>query len=345
MVRSYLELRLSVYLSHALAAAAALSYAWMISRSPYVTSGLQFISPLALVLIVHLVLLVTGSKLQPGFANVVMYRTLVTMVGTFVLLVALVLVAPMPAVATSDSANIIQGALVVLMCITMVVFVAGIFAALMYALFRLVRFLVAWARTRSDTPPDSDNDRLREFGTIAIALTAIGLASLEGVKGAYSFATRNQQSVTYKVSAEPSSVWQAVSTATSPEFSLPAIFAMIPRPVEIVVDEGADFGSRRVVRFSGREGVGDLTLQVTKRTAELAVYRVMSDTSPIANWVKHNSISFRVEPGLTGSRITVAADYDRILAPAWFFQPVVALAARLAVDVLARDTKARAEKL
>ena len=86
-------------------------------------------------------------------------------------------------------------------------------------------------------------------------------------------------------------------------------------------------------------------MQVVERTDEFAVYRVIKDTSPIANWVKHNSISFRVNTTPSGARLTVTADYDLLLAPAWFFQPLVALAARLAVDVLARDTKARAERV
>ena len=336
--------RRSALLPHALAAIAALLYAWMISRSSYMTTGLQFLSPLAVVLLVHLTWLAIRRELHPGFAHVVFRRTLTTMISTLVLVGVTATIAPMPAVATSDIGELFRGALVVLMCVTMVVVVAGTFAALLYVLYRLVRFLVAWLRTRSGGPPGSDNSRARELGTIAVALMLIGFASLEGVVDVYSFATRNKQSASYAVAAPPHSVWQAVSTATSPDFALPAVFAIIPRPVAIIVDEGSSLGSRRIVRFWGREGVGDLSLRVTERTDAVAVYRVIKDTSPIANWVRHNSISFRVEPAPGGVRLTVTADYDRLLSPAWFFQPLVAFAASLAVDVLARDTKARAER-
>jgi hypothetical protein len=39
----------------------------------------------------------------------------------------------------------------------------------------------------------------------------------------------------------------------------------------------------------------------------------------------------------------VASDYDRLLSPAWFFRPYIRVPAYLAVDVLARDAKERAE--
>ena len=117
----------------------------------------------------------------------------------------------------------------------------------------------------------------------------------------------------------------------------------IPQPVAVTVDEGAALGARRVVRFRGREGEGDLVLQVSRRTETEAVFQAVSDTSPVANWVRHKSLTFRVEPSGAGSRLTVVSDYDRLLSPAWFFRPYIRLASYLAVDVLARDTKQRAE--
>jgi hypothetical protein len=106
---------------------------------------------------------------------------------------------------------------------------------------------------------------------------------------------------------------------------------------------GAARGARRVVHFRGREGAGDLTLRVGSRTTEEARFDVVSDTSPIAHWVRHRSLAYRVEAAPGGARLTVSLDYDRRLAPSWFFRPFMRLAASLAVDVLARDTKARAE--
>jgi hypothetical protein len=48
-------------------------------------------------------------------------------------------------------------------------------------------------------------------------------------------------------------------------------------------------------------------------------------------------------PDGAGTLLTVTSDYDRLLSPAWFFRPYIGLASYLAVNVLARDTKQRAE--
>jgi hypothetical protein len=70
---------------------------------------------------------------------------------------------------------------------------------------------------------------------------------------------------------------------------------------------------------------------------------VVSDTSPYANWVSYQSLTYRTrtEQGLTILDVTL--EYDRLLAPAWFFAPAIKGAAYLAMDVLARDVKSRAE--
>jgi hypothetical protein len=145
------------------------------------------------------------------------------------------------------------------------------------------------------------------------------------------------------VAASPTRVWQEVGKATSPSFPVPSMLRTIPQPVAVLVDEGAGLGARRIIHFKGREGQGDLVLKVVRRTDTDVVFEAVSDASPIAMWVRHRSLTFRVEPAGAESRLTVASDYDRILSPAWFFRPYIRLAAYLAVDVLARDTKKRAE--
>ena len=157
------------------------------------------------------------------------------------------------------------------------------------------------------------------------------------------FATRDGASVTMVVAASPARVWQEVGKATSPSFPLPTMLRTIPQPVAVLVDEGASLGARRIVHFKGREGEGDLVLKVVRRTDTEAVFEAVSDASPIAMWVRQRSLTFRVEPAGAESRLTVASDYDRLLSPAWFFRPYIRVASYLAVDVLARDTKERAE--
>jgi hypothetical protein len=138
------------------------------------------------------------------------------------------------------------------------------------------------------------------------------------------------------VAASPARVWQEVGRATSASFPLPTMLRTIPQPVAVPVGEGASLGARRIVRFKGREGEGDLVLRVVRRTERDAVFEAVSDTSPIAMCVRHRSLTFRVEPAGAESRLTVASDYDRLLSPVWFFRPYIRVAAYLAVDVLAR---------
>ena len=187
--------------------------------------------------------------------------------------------------------------------------------------------------------------RLLDAGLVVAALVALVLASLEGVVSAFTFHAADRATTTVAVAAPPGRVWHEVGRATSPEFPLPALLRSIPQPVAVIVDEGAALGARRVVRFRGREGEGDLVLQVVRRTGEEAVFEAISDDSPIAEWVRHRTLTFRVEPAEAGagSRLTVSLHYDRLLAPAWFFRPYIRLAAWLAVGVLARDTRLRAE--
>ena len=135
---------------------------------------------------------------------------------------------------------------------------------------------------------------------MTVALLAIGAASLEGVPGAFSFAPADRASTTYMVAATPEQVWRQIGRATSPAFPLPVMLQSIPRPVAIVLDEGAALGARRVVHFVGREGGGDLVLQVVRRTATEAMFQVRADGSPIAHWVRHKALTFRVEPNGPG---------------------------------------------
>jgi hypothetical protein len=193
-------------------------------------------------------------------------------------------------------------------------------------------------------PPKGPGDsRLFDASVASLALLAIGSASLEGLGPALTFATRDGASVTVDVAASPARVWQEVGKATSPRFPLPTMLRTIPHPVAVLVDEGASLGAGRIVHFKGREGEGDLVLKVVRRTEREAVFEAVSDASPIAMWVRHRSLTFRVEPAGAESRLTVASDYDRLLSPAWFFRPYVRIASSLAVGVLARDTKERAE--
>ena len=324
---------------HFLAGSLALTYAWLISKTAYVTTGLQFVAPLAVILCVHLVWLVASGRLGSGFARVAVGRSLATAMAIAAASVLIAFAAPMPAAADQPLSDFLGGLFFWSICFAVVAFVVSVAAGLIYAL----ALLFGWVTRKFMRKRPTDKDKLGDYGTVTLALLAIVAASLEGVPWGYSLASADYASVAYTVAAPPDRVWQAVEKATSPSFPLPPLLRAIPIPVQIVTDEGAALGARRVVHFSGREGQGDLTLQVTRRTDDEAVFTAVSDTSPIANWVHHRALNFHISPEDGGSRLTLTLNYDRELAPAWFFGGFMRMAAYLAVDVLARDTKKRAE--
>jgi len=212
-----------------------------------------------------------------------------------------------------------------------------------YLTFILVRGIYRLFKPETD---DDDHSNKR-FELASILLTGVFLvaASLEGVKGVYSFSRESSSSAAQLVSATKAQVWQALQTATEPTFPLPTVLSVFPQPVEVVVDEGTSLNAHRVVKFKGREGEGYLRLRVVERSQEHVRFRVLADSSPIANWVAHRSLTYRVEKRGLATRLVVVLEYDRLLAPAWFFNTLIGGATHIAMDVLARDVKNRAEQL
>jgi hypothetical protein len=333
-------------LPHMIAGGLALGYAWLISGTRFVTTGVQFVSPLAVIVLIHVLWSIAQGRVQPGFARSVYRRSILTSIGIVVGTALFAVFAPLPATAStvSETLGVVVATIACLAVLALVVLAAaavvGSIGYGFHRLFRLIRTL--WQR-KSGGPPGPGPTHLQDAGGLALVLSIIGVASLEGLPGAYSFLVADRASSSLEVAAPPDRVWREVGKATSPAFPLPVMLKSIPQPVAVLVDEGAALGARRVVRFRGREGEGDLALQVSRRTETEAVFQAVSDTSPVANWVRHESLTFRVEPSGVGSRLTVVSDYDRLLSPAWFFRPYIRLASYLAVNVLARDTKQRAE--
>jgi hypothetical protein len=330
-------------LVYGLIAALTLSYAWVISETRYATTGLQFVSPLAIILALHLAWLAFNQGLAPGFALVALRRAVITAIVIAVVTLIAAVFAPMPSSAQADSTltNAMNTVFMVLFCLLVISIVLGVAAMVIYAIAFIVRSIYRAIRG----PKGPTDTRLFDVTTLAVALVAIGGSSLEGISPALTYWPSDTARASVFVAAPADRVWHHVGRATSPDFPLPVMLHSIPRPVAIITDEGAALGARRVVRFHGREGEGDLALQVVQRTETDAVFQVQSDDSPIAYWVRHKDITFRVERHTeTTTRLTVALSYERLLSPAWFFRPYIHVAAALAMGVLARDTKARAEQ-
>ena len=63
----------------------------------------------------------------------------------------------------------------------------------------------------------------------------------------------------------------------------------------------------------------------------------------MAGWITIHSITYEVLPRSQGSVLKVTLDYERLLAPSLIFSPMMALAGKLSMGVLAEDTRVRAE--
>lgn len=323
---------------HLLAAGLALQYAWFISQSAYVATGLQFIAPLIIIMAVHLCWIAVSRGLPVGFSSLVYWRSAQSSVGMAIVILFASIVAPKPAYASGS--DVLETVLMVVFCVAIIAVVAGIAALAVYAFFKLISAIVKSIGSKSDQGPDS---RLFDVGSIAATGLFLGICSIEGVPNSYAFPSENQSVASYFVEATPAHVWQTMDQATSPDFPLPNILGVFPQPVDVITDEGTALGDMRVVEFQGREGTGYLTLRVVERTQARVVFNVISDTSPYANWVAHQNLIYEVRPEVDGTRLTVTLKYDRLLAPAWFFTLTTNGAAYLAMDVLARDVKTRSE--
>jgi hypothetical protein len=328
-----------VVVAHLIAGALALLYAWNMSGTRFVTTGLQFVAPVAVILVAHLAWLSAKRQLAPGFAHVAFARTAVTAFGISLMSILTDMIAPMPA----GAADVIETVGMVIACLLVLALVVGAAALIIYTFSKIVRAIYRAIRGPKDPGGGPNGGKLHDFGSVALALSVIGLASLEGVIPALTISGDGRASSSVIVNASLERLWQEIGKATSPEFPLPLALKSIPQPVAVLVDEGASLGARRIVRFKGREGEGDLVLKVIQRTDTEAVFEAVSDGSPIAMWIRHKTLTFKIDPTANGQRLTVTLDYERKLAPAWFFGPFMRQASVFAVDVLARDTKARAE--
>ncbi len=322
---------------HGFAGAAALGLAWWLSGTAYVQTAVQFLSPAIVIFAVHFLWLCVSGALYPGFANKVFVRSLTSSLGLTVMMFVGSVV--LPKQAHADFGEAVQTALVSLFCI----FVLLVVGAIVYLVFWSI-LKIASAGIRAAKGSDSDPDsRYFDFGAVGVAMVLMVASGLEGLPNTFRFPAGDSAVTSVEIAANPEAVWTAMETATTPAVPLPLILGSFPKPVEVSVDEGTGLGANRKVMFAGREGAGEMRLRVTERTADMAVFTVLSDTSPYAQWIGFRSLTYAVERADSRTRLQVSLAYDRELAPAWFFGPLMRGAAYFAVGVLASDVKARAE--
>lgn len=320
---------------HLVAIALSMIYAWHVSKSAYVQTGVQFVSPLLIILLCHLGFLVLRGKLNPGYASVALGRTAQTTIALIVLIIATEFLGPTPSHADD---GMVQSVVMFLVCLAVLAAVLVVAAVILYYVYLILRDIFRWVTGRNK------NDGANDLAGIALAIALITGASLEGVPGAYKFAGEGYATASYSVQAPPDAVWNAMQTATSPDFPLPDILQMFPRPTAVLTDEGTVLGANRVVLFEGREGRGKLHLRVVEQSARHARFDTVSQTGPMAHWFGIRSLTYTIADDPAGARLDVRLDYERLLAPSWIFTPMVENAAYLAMSVLAEDTKRRAER-
>ena len=137
--------------SHLLAATAALSYAWLISQTDYVSTAAQFVTPLIFILAIHTVSLALMGRLKPGFAQQVFGRSAGTAFGMVATFCAIMVVAPQPAMAAN---TIIQNFRIVIFCLVVLLAVVAILAMLISIIFYLIRGI--WRKIGKDPKNHSE---------------------------------------------------------------------------------------------------------------------------------------------------------------------------------------------
>lgn len=331
---------LKLTLVHCTAASVALLFAWQISQTSYLQSGLQFIGPVAIILGLHFIYMWLCNELTVGFSDIIYRRATQTAVGMALLIAVADSVLPTPAQASDLGMQVFSVLFSVVFCGTIIVAVVAVFILAIRICIWGVKRIVAMIT--GENPTDGGSTRY-DFGSLAVVAIVTLIASMEGLPQSFQFSTHGNGSASRSIAAHPSQVWSAMEHATSPDFPLPAIMRSFPKPIDVVVDEGVHLGAMREVQFQGREGAGCLTLKVVERTSTKVRFTVISDTTPYAAWVTFKTLTYDVAPEGDGARLDVSLEFDRGLAPAWFFTPLIKGVAHLSMDVLARDVKARSE--
>lgn len=102
----------------------------------------------------------------------------------------------------------------------------------------------------------------------------------------------------------------------------PLLFKLpFPRPTAFT-GTGADVGDIRTVEFGDNAQMGELVLEVTARTDDSITWDIIDNSTPVANWMTlhHAEASWIETPN--GLDVTMAIEFDRELAPGFYFDPL-----------------------
>jgi len=224
-----------------------MTFMWAVSQTHLRQTAMQFVGPALIVFSMHSIWAISKYGLKENVSAMVLSETLKTLTQLLALFLLLILVIPEPAVGSTIASEILSGIGIVLYCLVIIGIVGGIAGAIMYLTFKGIRWLYNTVKKDS-----KDSNKFNELVTLCIPFCLLFAASLEGVTGAYNFSNTKISSRTVAISSDVETVWSTLETATSPDFPLPTLLWMIPRPVEVLVDEGTAVGANRVVRFADK---------------------------------------------------------------------------------------------
>jgi hypothetical protein len=318
---------------HGSALIGAIVYGRQIAFGPYAITGLMFVAPVLVMLIIYCAFDALGHSGR--VASLRVFGDL-TKGGTILCGGVLLALAVLPSPSSAAGEQGVQLA-AFLVCTAILAIIVFIIVWMVKTIFRLL----IWLFSSNSKNGSDDTNKLNGFSSLAVVFVVLGVMSLEGTPFGFAFAPEGEVTAQIEIAAKPEAVWKAINVASSPQLELPLLLSMLPHPVSIV-DEGGAAGSKRTVHFAGREGEGDMVLVAQPRNGNSQMWQVTSDTSPLAMWAKMQSVTYAVEATQTGIRLTVTAAYSRQLSPAWFFKPYMNLVVGQAASVLARDKHDRA---
>lgn len=182
-----------------------------------------------------------------------------------------------------------------------------------------------------------DRKRGQMLSCVAILL-AIPMSS-EGTRPALSFAREEVVSAERVIPASPQQVEAALSSMPRLNGELPFYLRLgFPRPVSVMAN-GTAPGETYRIHFAGGEGKpGDLVLQVAEHRAGVMSFRVVSDTSHVAHWLKWEQSTVEWQQvDVSHTRVRWTLRYRRLLDPAWYFRPWERYAVHLTAAQLITD--------
>ncbi len=125
--------------------------------------------------------------------------------------------------------------------------------------------------------------------------------------------------------------------SVSPDYGDPGGFLGIgfPTPVD-AYGSGLDVGDIRVVEFTGgtAEAPSELRMEITERSPGRAVFTIVSDTTPLANWMDIHESEVLWTEGPDGTEVSWTMRWERKVHPGVYFGPAQQFGMNQAADYL-----------